>query len=157
VKIAILSDSHGLLRPGVFPLIEGVEAILHAGDVGPGELLLELEAVAPVTAVWGNTDDFDLRHRLPEVAEWEWQGKRIVLLHGHRLGVPTPSALAALYPEADLLVFGHTHRPLIERVGTVLVVNPGGCGHRRFGLPPTLILAELREDGMSAELLEIPE
>ena len=99
MKIAIVSDTHGLLRPQLFERIEGVRAIIHAGDLGPAHFLEELGAVAPVLGVWGNTDGFDVRARLPEVAEAEWEGRRVVVLHGHQLGYPTPLGLAARHPE----------------------------------------------------------
>ncbi len=157
MRLALLSDTHGLLRPEVLGRIEGVDRILHAGDVGPADLLLELEAIAPVTAVWGNTDGFELRHRVPEVAGRNWEGYSVVLLHGHQLGTPTPERLAELHPTADLVVFGHTHVPVIRREGSVLVVNPGSCGHRRNPYPPTLVLATLAPEGIRTELVELPD
>jgi uncharacterized protein len=155
MRIALLSDTHGLLRPELFSHMAGVDQIVHAGDVGSTELLVELEAYAPVTAVWGNTDGFDVRARVQEVAMREWEGHSVVVLHGHRLGTPTPPRLAALHPEADLIVFGHTHRPEIERVGSVLVVNPGSCGPRRFDLPITMALADLGPEGVTVELVPL--
>lgn len=155
MKLALISDTHGLLRPEVLSLIEGVDRIVHAGDVGPDDLLTALEAVAPVTAVWGNTDGFDIRLRVPEVAREEWDGHTVIALHGHQLGTPTPEAVAAEHPDADLIVFGHTHRPVIRRVGSVLTVNPGSCGARRFDLPPTLVLARFEEAGIHTELVEL--
>jgi len=155
MRIALISDTHGLLRPELFAHLERVEGIVHAGDIGGAGLLAELGAFAPVTAVWGNTDGFDVRARVPEVALREWEGRSIVVVHGHRLGTPTPGRLAALHPDADLIVFGHTHRPEIEQVGSVLVVNPGSCGPRRFDLPTTLALAEVGESGVSVELVSL--
>ncbi len=155
MKIAILSDTHGFLRPELFPHLEGVEEILHAGDVGPAGLLVELEAFAPVTAVWGNTDGFELRHRLPEIAHLERNDHRIVVMHGHQLGMPTPETVADAHPDVDLVIFGHTHRPVIEQVGSVLAVNPGSCGPRRFDLHPTLALAHLDPGHIEVEVIEI--
>ncbi len=155
--LGVLSDSHGLLRPELWPALEGVEHILHAGDVGPAGLLTELEAVAPVTAVWGNTDGWVLRERLPEVAEVELGGRRIVVLHGHQFGrSPTPTLLAERFPEADLVIYGHTHLPREERVGSVLTLNPGACGHRRFSILPSLARVTLGPDGVEVEFVELP-
>jgi uncharacterized protein len=135
-EVGILSDTHGLLRPSVFHALEGVDHILHAGDVGNPDILTALEALAPVTAVWGNTDGFDLRHRVPEVARVGLAGLSVVVLHGHRFGrTPTPEVLREAYPEAGLVVYGHTHRPVMEELGGAWFVNPGSCGPRRFQLP----------------------
>ena len=155
MKVALLSDTHGFLRSEVLERISDVDRIVHAGDIGPPELLAELEAVAPVLAVWGNTDGFDIRERVPEVAADTFDGQRIVVLHGHQLGSPTPEAVAAEHLDADLVVFGHTHRPVIRRVGEVLAVNPGSCGQRRFNIPPTLVLARIGNEGIETELVEL--
>lgn len=155
MKVGIISDTHGLLRPQVFPVFAGVEHILHAGDVGPADLLAELEAIAPVTVVWGNTDGWEVRGRVPEVARVELGGVSVVVLHGMQLGSPTAAKAAAAYPEAELVVFGHSHRPVIERVGGVLAVNPGSAGPRRFRDPVTVALAELSPGRTSARLVEL--
>ncbi|MDQ3388159.1 MAG: metallophosphatase family protein, partial [Gemmatimonadota bacterium] len=135
MRVGIVSDTHGLLRPELLRALEGVEHILHAGDVGSEEILDELAAIAPLTAVWGNTDGWGVRGRLPEVAEVELEGKRIIILHGMQLGSPTARSVAALHGTADLVVFGHSHQPEIKAVRNVLTVNPGSAGPRRFGDP----------------------
>jgi putative phosphoesterase len=144
VRVGIIADTHGLLRPEVFQAFQRVDHILHAGDIGTEDILLELETVAPVTAVWGNTDAQVLRRRLPEVVEVELDGFRVVLVHGHQLGVPTPEGLNRAYPEAEIIVFGHTHRPWLGIVDQVVtVMNPGGAGPRRFDLPASVGIMEL--------------
>jgi uncharacterized protein len=144
VRLGIISDTHGLLRPEVFQAFAEVDHILHAGDIGPGALLDELGAVAPVTAVYGNTDGFELRARLPRVATIELDGFTIVVTHGDQFGSPTPEKLHAAFPDAEILVFGHTHRPLLTLVDVVVtVMNPGGAGARRFNLPPSVGIMEL--------------
>ncbi len=143
LKIGLISDTHGRLRPEVFPALDGVLRILHAGDVGGAQILVELEAIAPVTAVYGNTDTFELRERLPRVARVEEAGRRIVVAHGDALGSPTPAKLAAEYPDADVIVYGHTHIPKVERVGRALVINPGAAGPARFHLKPSLAILTL--------------
>ncbi|MBW3656508.1 MAG: metallophosphatase family protein [Gemmatimonadetes bacterium] len=155
MKIGIISDTHGLLRPQVFDLFEGVEHILHAGDIGNPDIITELEAIAPVTAVWGNADGWEVRGRVPEVAEVELGGVRAVVIHGMQVGSPTPEKIAALHPEAGLVVFGHSHRPLIRHVGATLAVNPGSAGRRRFRDPVTVALAEIRDGSVSAWLIEL--
>jgi putative phosphoesterase len=144
VRLGIIADTHGMLRPEVFGAFEGVDHILHAGDIGPAALLDELAAIAPVTAVYGNTDGFDLRERLPQVAAVEHDGFNIVVTHGDQFGSPTPEKLHAAFPDAEMLVYGHTHGPLIMLVVVVVtVMNPGGAGARRFGLPPSVGIMEL--------------
>ncbi len=156
MRLGIISDTHGLLRPEVFTAFEAVDHILHAGDVGPAELLTELEAIAPVTAVYGNTDGWDLRNRLPQVAQVELDGFRIVVTHGDQLGSPTPEKLHAAFPDAEILVYGHTHRPLLTLVDVVVtVMNPGGAGQRRFDLPPSVGIMEL-EPGIPPRARLVP-
>jgi uncharacterized protein len=144
MRLGVISDTHGLLRPQVFDAFADVDHILHAGDVGPATILTELEALAPVTAVYGNTDRDELRERLPQVASFELEGFDIVVTHGDQLGTPTPEKLNAAFPDAQIIIYGHTHRPLLTIVDVVVtVMNPGGAGHRRFGLPPSVGILEL--------------
>src|SRR6187401_2930721 len=106
--VGLVSDTHGLIRPEVFPALAGVDLILHAGDVGGSDVLIELGTIAPVQAVYGNCDSpgepgLDARIAL------DIEGLSIHVSHGHELGVsPTPEKLLARYA-ADIIVFGHTH------------------------------------------------
>jgi putative phosphoesterase len=144
MRLGVIADTHGLLRPEVLDVFRDIDHILHAGDVGPLDLLTELETLAPVTAVYGNTDGWDVRARLPAVARVELDGFRVVVTHGDQLGSPTPDKLQAAFPDAEILVFGHTHRPILTLVDVVVtVMNPGGAGARRFGLPPSVGILEL--------------
>jgi len=144
VRLGVIADTHGLLRPEVFDVFKEVDHILHGGDVGKPEILTELEALAPLTAVYGNVDGPDLRARLPQVATLELDGFEIVVTHGDQFGSPTPAQLRAAFPRAEIIVYGHTHRPLLELVDrTVTVINPGGAGPGRFGLPPSVGILEL--------------
>jgi uncharacterized protein len=144
MRLGVISDTHGLLRPEVFEAFEGVDHILHAGDVGNPAILGDLEALAPVTAVYGNTDGAELRRMLPQVAMLELDGFDIVVTHGDQLGSPTPAALHSEFPDAQIIVYGHTHRPLLTIVDVVVtVMNPGGAGARRFKLPPSVGILEL--------------
>ncbi len=154
VRLGLISDTHGLLRPSVFQRFEGVLRILHAGDVGSEYVLTELEAIAPVTAVYGNTDGWELRRRLPEIARIEEAGRQLVVLHGHVPGSPTPQKLAAAHPEADIVVYGHTHQARIERIGRTLVVNPGAAGPARFRHKPSVAVLTLAE-GEQVDVLEL--
>jgi putative phosphoesterase len=133
-----------MLRPEVFEIFKEVDHILHGGDVGRGDLLIELRALAPVTAVYGNSDGFDVRASLPQVAKLELDGFALVVTHGDQFGSPTPDKLHAAFPDAEIIVFGHSHRPLLELVDkTVTVMNPGGAGAPRFGLEPSVGILEL--------------
>lgn len=155
MKIGIISDTHGLLRAQVFEAFDGVEHILHAGDVGEVEILDELAAIAPVTAVWGNVDGWDIHSRVPEVASVELGGVHAVVIHGMQFGSPTPEKVAAAHPDAGLVVFGHSHRPLIKQVGRTLAVNPGSAGRQRFRDPVTVALADIVDGAVSARLVDL--
>jgi putative phosphoesterase len=144
VRLGVISDTHGMLRPAVFDLFREVDHILHAGDVGRLDLLIELRALAPVTAVYGNSDDLEIRAKLPQMAEVELDGFRVVVTHGDQLGTPTPAKLHEAFPDAEIIVYGHSHRPLLELVDkTITVMNPGGAGAPRFGIPPSVGILEL--------------
>lgn len=156
MRLGIISDTHGLLRPEVFEVFERVDLILHAGDIGPPEILTELEAIAPVRAVWGNTDGFDIRQGVPEVIKERIEGFDFLIIHGHQFGQPTPAKINAAYPTAEVIIFGHTHRPLLETVDVVVtVMNPGGAGARRFDLPASVGIMEL-EPGIPPRARLVP-
>jgi uncharacterized protein len=154
VKIGLISDTHGRLRPEVFDALAGVELILHAGDVGPLDLLTELETIAPVHAVAGNTDGSELRSRAEELVELTLAGHLVVMLHGHAFGSPTPELLRAAYPDADVIIYGHTHRQRIDIIDGCLVVNPGAAGPPRFNLQPSVAILTL-EEGKSPEVRHV--
>ncbi len=144
MRLGVLSDTHGSLPREVFDVFSGVDRILHAGDIGVPEILTELEAIAPVLAVWGNTDGFDIRRRTTEQVTIRLDGFDCLLLHGHQFGQPSPATIAAAYPDAEIIVYGHTHRPLLDLVDKVVtVMNPGSAGDPRFGLPPSVGILEL--------------
>ncbi len=151
-RIGLISDTHGLLRPGVHDAFAGVELILHAGDVEGDAILDELELIAPVEAVLGNCDAPGTR-RLTRAIDRKMGGVRIHVSHGHELGVPTPERLLARY-DADVIVYGHTHRPLVVRWERQIVVNPGAAGPRRFDIQPSVAVLTIA-DGM-AEVQIVP-
>jgi putative phosphoesterase len=143
MRLGLIADTHGILRPSVHEVFEGVDLILHAGDVGDQEILAELSALAPVTAVYGNVDKGTLRRRLPRVATLEVDGFQFVLTHGDQLGSPNPEALKEAFPEADVIVFGHTHRALIHSLPDfTVVINPGAAGAARFDLGRSVAVME---------------
>jgi putative phosphoesterase len=156
VRLGIIADTHGLLRPEVFEVFAEVDLILHAGDIGPLDLLTELEALAPVLAVYGNCDGWDVRQRIPQVVERRIEGLDFVVTHGDQLGSPAPESLHRLWPEADVIIYGHTHRPLLTTVDLVrTVMNPGGAGPRRFDLPASVGIMEL-EAGLPPRARLVP-
>ena len=155
-EIGLISDTHGLLRPEVHEALAGVSLILHAGDVCSETILDELALIAPVQAVCGNCDaPWDPGLAQERVVTVE--GVRIHVSHGHEIGRPTAARLIAAYPGFDVIVYGHTHVQKVERVGGVLVVNPGAAGARRFDLHPSV--ARLRVDHARAdvELIALPD
>lgn len=134
--IGVLSDTHLTgrreLPDEVFAAFDGVELILHAGDLNTLELLDVLRAIAPVQAVAGNTDPWDVAQALGERKTVEAGGLTIGLVHGHvGKGRTTPERARSWFPAAEVVVFGHSHQPLIERVGEQLLVNPGSPTDRR--------------------------
>lgn len=155
LRIGLISDTHGLLRPAVHDALAGVSLILHAGDVGGDEILDELAIIAPVMAVQGNCDaPWD--PRLKPALDLELGGLRVHVSHGHELGRPKPAAVAKAY-DADVCVYGHTHRQVIERVGGRLVVNPGAAGERRFDLAASVAVLTIRDGVALVELREFAE
>ena len=149
MKLGILSDTHGLLRPEVPAVLEGCDAIFHAGDIGGQDILDALGELAPVHAVRGNNDWGAWGEKLPLRLELELEGKHICMAHMKR---DLPADLSPF----DLVITGHTHKYRAERQGGLLLLNPGSCGPRRFGQPVTLALAEWTGEGFAARELTIP-
>ena len=144
MRLGIISDTHGQLRPEVIEIFSQVDHILHGGDVGSWDVVSGLETLAPLTAVYGNTDGSQVRGRLPKVAQLQLDGFEIVVTHGDQFGSPTPAELVAAFPDAEIIVYGHTHRPLLELVDrTITVMNPGAAGPARFDLKPSVGIMEL--------------
>ena len=154
IVVGLISDTHGLLRPAVHDALAGVSLILHAGDVGGDEILDELALIAPVHAVYGNTDAVDDPRLSAEIVR-EVGGVTVHVSHGHELGRPTPQGLLARYP-ADVVVYGHTHRQLVVRAGGRIVVNPGAAGHRRFELTPSVARLTVRGGAADVEIVDLP-
>jgi putative phosphoesterase len=147
IRIGVISDTHSQFDAAIREHFAGVDHILHAGDIGRSTVIEHLEAIAPVTAVSGNVDGFEAsgfpRERIITI-----EGRRIALYH--RLfegGVLTKDGRAFLERAgADVCVFGHTHRPRIDRLGGLLLFNPGSAGPKRFSLPRGIGLLFIRKD-----------
>src|SRR5262245_6669498 len=144
LKLGVISDTHGYLDPQVLRIFQGVEHILHAGDIGPASLILRLESLAPVTAVLGNTD---AGLNFPQI-EWVNLNGRSFLLH-HIVNVQAPKEALNLRPglgTPDVVVFGHTHKPHQETIAGTLFLNPGYAGKSRFNLPRTVALLHVEPE-----------
>jgi hypothetical protein len=149
VRIGLVSDTHGLFRPELVDAFAGVDRILHAGDVGEG-VLAALGALAPVMAVAGNTD-FDDPRLMPAI-DLALEGVTIHVSHGHELGQPRPESLVARY-SAKVVVYGHTHEALVQRLDGRLVVNPGAAGPARFKVRPSVARLTIDRGTAQVELV----
>lgn len=150
MKIGVISDTHGLLRPEAFAALDGVERILHAGDVGGRAILEALSRIAPVSAVRGNVDRDRWGATLPETEVVEIAGISIYMLHD--------LAELDLEPAAAgfrIVVYGHSHRPKMEEKDGVLYFNPGSAGRRRFRLPVSVGRLEIRSGQVFGELVSL--
>jgi putative phosphoesterase len=153
IVVGLISDTHGLLRASVHEALKGVSLILHAGDVGGAEILDELRMIAPVHAVYGNTDpigDPSLSQEIVvPVGDLE-----VHVSHGHELGSPTPEKLLSSYPQ-DVIIYGHTHRQMITRADERLVINPGAAGPKRFNLSASVARLTVMGDKAEVEIVAI--
>jgi uncharacterized protein len=152
--IGLISDTHGLLRAGVHEALAGVELILHAGDVGGDDILDELSLIAPVQAVYGNTDPPG-NPRLSSSITREIGGVSVHVQHGHESGRLTADALLERF-SADVLVYGHTHKQSVTRREGRLVINPGAAGPRRFHLSPSVARLTIRDGTAEVEIVSLP-
>jgi len=150
MQIGIISDTHGLLRPEAVQVLQGVDAIVHAGDVGQAGVLRELKQIAPVFAVRGNVDTEAWAQELPVSTVVEMHGASFYVLHNLRQLDLRPDAA-----KFDFVISGHTHQAeQFERRG-VLYVNPGSAGPRRFHLPVTLAVLDLGKKPWRADVREL--
>ena len=154
MTIGLISDTHGYLDPSVPSIFEGVEHILHGGDVGPYSILHQLEQIAPVTAVFGNTDGPEIGLR--EVETVELSGVKFLLKHIVEVSPVDPDLLArAQRCGARVVLFGHTHRPFESWVDNVLFLNPGYAGRQRFNLKRSVAILQLVGDDFRVKYVEL--
>ncbi len=150
MRIGVISDTHGLLRPEAEQALQGVDLIVHAGDVGKPDILARLKSIAPVFAVRGNVDTDPWAQELPETAVVEADGASLYVVHNLRQ--------LELNPEGggfDAVISGHTHQAEQWERNGVLYLNPGSAGPRRFRLPVTLALVDLTEEPWKVEIVEL--
>ncbi len=150
MKIGVISDTHGLLRPEAIEAMRGVDHILHAGDVGDSTILDQLRQLAPLTAIRGNVDHRGPCSRLPGVELIELNGCAIYMLHDVQALDLDPVAAGI-----QVVISGHSHKPLIEWKKGVLYFNPGSAGPRRFSLPVSVGYLHIGKGQVEPELLTI--
>jgi putative phosphoesterase len=152
VRIGVVSDTHGLLRPELLPLLAGSDHVLHLGDIGDPAILEALANIAPLTAIRGNVDTQGSCAQLPQTELVTLGGKEFYLLHDvHQLDLdPAAAGFAGV-------LCGHSHKPEIRRHKGVLYMNPGSCGPRRFELPVTCGRITVDQNGqLEARILQLP-
>jgi uncharacterized protein len=150
IRVGVISDTHGLLRSEVLKALQGAEHILHAGDVGDAAILDALRAVAPVTAIRGNIDEGGPCSYLPPTELAELSGKNIYMLHDVKKLDLNPEAAGI-----SAIIFGHSHKPVVELRRGVLFLNPGSAGPRRFELPVTLAWLLIEDGNLSAQIIHL--
>lgn len=150
MKIGVISDTHGLLRPEAVEALRGVEHILHAGDVGDAAILDQLRQLAPLTAICGNIDRSGTCSQLPKTEVVELGECSIYMLHDvHDLDLDPVAA------GIQVVISGHSHKPSIEWKKGVLYFNPGSAGPRRFSLPVSVGFLEIAGGKVEPRLLMI--
>ncbi len=150
MRVGVISDTHGLLRAEAMAVLNGVDHILHAGDVGDPVILDMLAGIAPLTAIRGNIDRTGVCAKLPATQIVDLGGSTIYMLHSLDDLDLDPVAAGI-----GIVVSGHSHQPMIERRKRVLYLNPGSAGPRRFSLPVSLAFLQLGGVEPVAEILRL--
>ncbi|MFQ3573902.1 MAG: metallophosphoesterase family protein [Thermodesulfovibrionales bacterium] len=149
-KIGVISDTHGLFRETLKDLFNGVELIIHAGDIGDERVILELNNIAHTVAVYGNADNINIRYNYPKTKHITYSEHNIYLLHNLEwLDIDPITA------RIDMVVFGHTHIPEISYRDGILFLNPGSAGHKRAQKPVSVAIVEVSKKGLKPRLIEI--
>ncbi len=147
--VGVISDTHGLLRPEAVEALRGVKLIVHAGDIGGPQVLAGLRRIAPVHAVRGNTDREEWARQLPQTEVVNMGGVRLYILH-ELFALDLDPAAAGF----QAVIFGHSHKPHLERRDGVLYLNPGSAGPRRFSLPVTVARLQVAKASLQAEIIQ---
>lgn len=150
MKLGIISDTHGLLRPQALAALRGSDLILHAGDIGSQAVLDALAQIANVTAIRGNNDEVPWASHIPASVRLELEATTIHMLHDLK-----ELALDPVQEAIDVVIAGHSHRPSIERRQGVLYLNPGSAGPRRFKLPVSIATLTLGRGAPRARIVEL--
>ena len=150
MKIAVLSDTHNVLRPEVIEIIKGSDAVIHGGDINSQDILDEIKSAmkhnAPLFVVRGNNDK-EWAENLPVSLNFELCGLKFFLTH-NRKDIPQDV-------KADIIIFGYSHKYYEENINGQLWLNPGGCGRKRFSLPLTMAIMNVNDNGYSIEKIEL--
>lgn len=155
MKLGLISDTHNFLDPRVAKIFKGVDHILHGGDVGDALLLTELEQIAPVTAVLGNTDE-GTGLPIPLTATVKLGGWQFLVHHIVAPGSgPRHLPKSTLAQPPDVVVFGHTHKAFAQQYGPTLFFNPGYAGRQRFDLERSVALMEISPAGLAHHFVKL--
>lgn len=150
IRIGVISDTHGLLRPSAIERLSGMDHIIHAGDIGAPEVIEELRKIAPTTAIRGNIDTAEWARGYPDTEMLRLAGRAIYVLHNLKELEIDPAAGGM-----DIVISGHSHRPKVDINDSVLYLNPGSAGPRRFALPIALATLELSDRAILPRIHEI--
>lgn len=152
MKIGVISDTHGLMRPEALQALRGSELILHAGDIGSPQVLEALADIATVTAIRGNNDDAPWARKIPTTLRLDAESLSIYMLHNLK-----ELALDPARERVDVVIAGHSHRPSVERRDAVLYLNPGSAGPRRFKLPITVAKLDVDGSKVRAKIIDLED
>ena len=150
VRIGVISDTHGLLRPEAMAALAGSDYIVHGGDIGNAAILAELAAIAPLTVVRGNNDTGAWARAVP--ASGRLQVGSVLLYAVHDIATLD---IDPVREGVQVVIYGHSHRPLAQQRGPVLYLNPGSAGPRRFKLPVSVALIDVNDGTMHARIVEL--
>lgn len=148
-QIGVISDTHGLLRPEAEMHLKRSNLIIHAGDIGDIQIIISLKKIAPVYSVKGNIDTESWAAEFPGKLEFQVMHKWIFVIHDIK------DANINNEKSYDIIISGHSHKPLIKKVNEVLFLNPGSAGKKRFSLPVSLAQIYITEDKISARIIEL--
>lgn len=147
-RIGIISDTHGKLRGEVLKILTGCDAILHTGDIDTEKVFKKLQSLAPLYAVRGNNDTGRWAEPIPEQLHITIRGIRFFMIHNRQYLPPD-------LPETDVILYGHSHRYECQEQGSILCLNPGSCGKRRFNLPLTMAVMEITDESYTIKKIDI--
>ncbi|HWV08652.1 MAG TPA: metallophosphoesterase family protein [Pseudomonas sp.] len=150
MKIGLIADTHNLLRPEALAALHGCDHLIHAGDIGGPQILAELERIAPLSVVRGNNDQDAWADAIPANLTLRFEGVTLYVLHDLKQLSIAPKALGI-----DVVIAGHSHKPLQESRDGVLYLNPGSAGPRRFKLPISVALLHIDGDAVRFELIAL--
>ena len=158
MRLGIISDTHipskaKSIPEIVFDSFRDVDLIIHAGDIVEESVLNELKEYAPVKAVTGNVDPLELKEKLPQKLEFELNGYKIGVIHGHNVRGHLMNKLSYIFPEADIIIFGHTHKPCNQMINGQLHFNPGSATDRRMQKKHSIGIIELG-DKIESSIIE---